>query len=89
MEFEWLESAYLIKEDDKLKFKFYFSDTVTESVKPLEIPFENTDISGVILMYFWNENPGNLKPVHISSNINKALYLLHNSLTLWWKSSYG
>ena len=36
MEFEWLESAYLIKEDDKLKFKFYFSDTVTESVKPLD-----------------------------------------------------
>ena len=36
MEFEWLESAYLIKEDDKLKFKFYFSDTITESVKPLD-----------------------------------------------------
>ena len=36
MEFEWLESAYLIKENDKLKFKFYFSDTVTESVKPLD-----------------------------------------------------
>ena len=36
MEFEWLESAYLIKEDDKLKFKFYFSDTVNESITPIE-----------------------------------------------------
>ena len=35
MEFEWLESAYLIKEDDELKFNFYFSDTVSESVTPL------------------------------------------------------
>tara|TARA_B100000427_G_scaffold168666_1_gene140180 strand:+ start:107 stop:577 length:471 start_codon:yes stop_codon:yes gene_type:complete len=35
MEFEWLESAYLIKENDELKFKFYFSDTVSESVIPL------------------------------------------------------
>ena len=35
MEFEWLESAYLIKENDELKFKFYFSDTVSESVTPL------------------------------------------------------
>ena len=35
MEFEWLERAYLIKENDELKFKFYFSDTVSESVTPL------------------------------------------------------
>ena len=36
MEFEWLESAYLIKENGKLKFKFYFSDTVNESISPIE-----------------------------------------------------
>ncbi len=36
MEFEWLESAYLIKENGELKFKFYFSDTVNESISPIE-----------------------------------------------------
>ena len=36
MEFDWLESAYLIKENDELKFKFYFSDAVNESTIPLE-----------------------------------------------------
>ena len=36
MEFDWLESAYLIKENDELKFKFYFSDAVNESTTPLE-----------------------------------------------------
>jgi len=36
MEFEWLESAYLIKENGELKFKFYFSDTVNESITPIE-----------------------------------------------------
>lgn len=33
MNFEWLESAYLIKENDDLKFKFYFSDAVKESIE--------------------------------------------------------
>ena len=36
MEFEWLESAYLIKENGELKFKFYFSDTVNESISPIK-----------------------------------------------------
>ena len=36
MEFEWLESAYLLKENGELKFKFYFSDTVNESISPIE-----------------------------------------------------
>lgn len=27
--FEWLESAYMVKEDDKLKIKFYFSDNIS------------------------------------------------------------
>ena len=33
MNFEWLESAYLIKQNDDLKFKFYFSDAVKESIE--------------------------------------------------------
>ena len=28
LEFEWLESTYAIKVDDKLKFKFYFSEAI-------------------------------------------------------------
>ncbi len=32
MSFEWLESAYLIRENEDLKFKFYFSDAVKENV---------------------------------------------------------
>ena len=32
MNFEWLESAYLIRENGDLKFKFYFSDAVKENV---------------------------------------------------------
>ena len=37
--FDWLESVYLIKEKEKLKFKFYFS----EAIKNTSIPF--VDIS--------------------------------------------
>lgn len=36
MDFEWLESAYLVKQDGVLKFKFYFSEVVTSSITPLE-----------------------------------------------------
>ena len=28
--FEWLESGYLVKEDGKLKFKFYFSEQIND-----------------------------------------------------------
>ena len=28
--YEWLESAYLVKQEDDLKFKFYFSEQVNE-----------------------------------------------------------
>ena len=31
MNFEWLESAYLIKEDGTLKFKFYFSEAIIKT----------------------------------------------------------
>jgi nucleoid DNA-binding protein len=42
LEFEWLESTYAVKVDDKLKFKFYFSEAIktnstnldTEDPKP-------------------------------------------------------
>ena len=27
--YEWLESVYMVKEDDKLKIKFYFSDNIS------------------------------------------------------------
>ena len=32
MDFDWLESAYLIREDGELKFDFYFSDAVKQKV---------------------------------------------------------
>lgn len=32
MDFDWLESAYLVREEGELKFKFYFSDAVKEKV---------------------------------------------------------
>ena len=32
MNFDWLESAYLVREGGELKFDFYFSDTIKESV---------------------------------------------------------
>ena len=30
LSYEWLESAYLIKENGKLKFKFYFSEEIND-----------------------------------------------------------
>ena len=30
LSYEWLESAYLVKEDGKLKFKFYFSEQIND-----------------------------------------------------------
>ena len=30
LSFEWLESAYMIKENGKLKFKFYFSEQIND-----------------------------------------------------------
>ena len=32
---EWLESAYMVKVDGKLKIKFYFSDTINQSSQPI------------------------------------------------------
>ena len=31
LNYEWLESAYMVKVDGKLKIKFYFSDTINQS----------------------------------------------------------
>ena len=36
MNFDWLESAYLIREGGELKFDFYFSDAIKESVTKLD-----------------------------------------------------
>jgi len=36
LDFDWLESAYLVREDGELKFAFYFSDAVNESVTKAE-----------------------------------------------------
>lgn len=33
MNFDWLESAYLVREDGELKFDFYFSDAIKESIE--------------------------------------------------------
>jgi|TARA_X000000950_G_C13915084_1_gene660620 hypothetical protein len=30
LSYEWLESAYLVKEEGKLKFKFYFSEQIND-----------------------------------------------------------
>ena len=36
MDFNWLESAYLVREEGELKFDFYFSDAVKENVTKVE-----------------------------------------------------
>ena len=36
MDFDWLESAYLIRDEGELKFDFYFSDAVKESITKVE-----------------------------------------------------
>ncbi|MDG2342015.1 MAG: hypothetical protein P8L24_02975 [Cytophagales bacterium] len=36
MNFDWLESAYLIRDEGELKFDFYFSDAVKESIAKVE-----------------------------------------------------
>ena len=36
MDFDWLESAYLVREEGELKFDFYFSDAVKEKVTKVE-----------------------------------------------------
>ena len=35
LNYEWMESAYMVKENGKLKIKFYFSDTVKETAENL------------------------------------------------------
>ena len=35
MNFEWLESAYLVKKNGILKFKFYFSETINNSTSTI------------------------------------------------------
>ena len=36
LNYEWLESAYMVKVDGKLKIKFYFSDAINESSNPFD-----------------------------------------------------
>ncbi|MEC8133970.1 MAG: hypothetical protein VX046_03880 [Bacteroidota bacterium] len=36
LEFEWLESCYLVKKAGELKFKFYFSEAIETNVTDLE-----------------------------------------------------
>jgi len=36
LEFEWLESTYAVKIDNKLKFKFYFSEAIKTNTTNLE-----------------------------------------------------
>ena len=36
LEFEWLESTYAVKIDNKLKFKFYFSESIKTNTTILE-----------------------------------------------------
>ena len=36
LEFEWLESCYLVKKAGKLKFKFYFSEAIETNLTDLE-----------------------------------------------------
>ena len=34
--YEWLESAYLVRVNGKLKIKFYFSDTINQSTEVVQ-----------------------------------------------------
>ena len=36
LNFDWLESAYMVRENGKLKIKFYFSDVVNQSSEEIE-----------------------------------------------------
>jgi len=36
MDYEWLESVYFVKDNDKLKIKFYFSEVINNSTTPLQ-----------------------------------------------------
>ena len=36
LNYEWLESAYMVKVDGKLKIKFYFSDAINQSSNPID-----------------------------------------------------
>ena len=36
LEFEWLESTYAVKVDNKMKFKFYFSEAIKTNTTNLE-----------------------------------------------------
>ena len=33
--FDWLESTYLVEKDDELKFKFYFSEAIFDTIVPI------------------------------------------------------
>ena len=35
LNYEWLESAYMVKVDGKLKIKFYFSDAINQTSQPI------------------------------------------------------
>jgi len=37
LEFEWLESTYAVKQDGKLKFKFYFSEAINSTTTALDV----------------------------------------------------
>ena len=36
LNYSWLESAYMVREGDNLKIKFYFSDAVEQTSEPIE-----------------------------------------------------
>ena len=36
LNYSWLESAYLVRDGDNLKIKFYFSDAVEQTSEPIE-----------------------------------------------------
>ena len=36
LNYSWLESAYMVRDGDNLKIKFYFSDAVEQTSEPIE-----------------------------------------------------
>ena len=36
LNYSWLESAYMVRDGDDLKIKFYFSDAVEQTSEPIE-----------------------------------------------------
>ena len=44
LNYSWLESAYMVRDGDNLKIKFYFSDAVEQTSEPIELIFKRRSL---------------------------------------------